>query len=176
MSTPQSVPDAAEAPSAPPRPRDWADLIADMAVAIAAVALVALVAVQGWQVFARYVLNDSPSWIEPVTVALLTTAMAFGAAAGVHANRHFAFTLLAGATAGRLRMGIALAQRAVVALIGGIVAWWATRLFLDGLDVHAAGAPLPETLPFAPVALGALCMTLLAIAQMLRIATGREAS
>lgn len=166
----------ATAPASPPRPRDWADVLADGAVAIAAAALVALVAVQGWQVFARYVLNDSPSWIEPVTVALLTTAMAFGAAAGVHANRHFAFTLLVGATAGPLRTGVVALQKAVIALIGGIVAWWATRLFLDGLDVHAAGAPLPETLPFAPVALGALCMTLLAIAQMLRIASGREAT
>lgn len=170
MSTSESPASAA----VPPRPRDWADALAGATVAIAATALAVLVAVQGWQVFARYVLNDSPSWIEPVTVALLTTAMAFGAAAGVHANRHFAFTLLAGAITGRLRTGIALAQRAVVALIGAIVAWWAARLFLDGLDVHAAGAPLPETLPFAPVALGALCMTLLAIAQALRIASGRE--
>ena len=37
------------------------DRLADAVVALAALALVGLVAVQGWQVFARYVLNDSPS-------------------------------------------------------------------------------------------------------------------
>nr|MBP8908295.1 TRAP transporter small permease [Pseudoxanthomonas sp.] len=41
----------------------------------AAIALVGLVLVQSWQVFTRYVLNDSPSWTEPVTLLLLATAM-----------------------------------------------------------------------------------------------------
>ena len=71
------------------------DRLADAAIAIAATALVGLVVVQGWQVFTRYVLNDSPSWTEPVTLLLLSTAMSLGAAAGVHTNKHFSFHLLA---------------------------------------------------------------------------------
>ena len=51
------------------------DSIAAVVIAIAAIALVGLVLVQSWQVFTRYVLNDSPSCTEPVTLLLLATAM-----------------------------------------------------------------------------------------------------
>ncbi|MGO4775655.1 TRAP transporter small permease, partial [Lysobacter sp. 2RAB21] len=65
------------------------DRIAGAAIAIAGLALVGMVAVQALQVFARYVLNDSPGWTEPVALILLNTAMSFGAAAGVHHGAHF---------------------------------------------------------------------------------------
>ena len=71
------------------------DTLAAAAIGVAGAALITLVGVQGWQVFARYVLNDSPGWTEPLAVLLLVTAMSFGAAAGVHRQSHFAFTLLA---------------------------------------------------------------------------------
>lgn len=149
--------------------RRWSDPMAEAVAAIAAISLIALVFVQGWQVFARYVLNHSPSWIEPVTVSLLTAAMAFGAAAGVHAERHFAFALLAGKAAPRVRTALRLAQKTVVAAIGATVFLWSLRLFLDGIDVHAAGAPLPETLPFAPVAVGGVLMAVFALDQGVRL-------
>ena len=68
--------------------------ISGVAIAIASLALIGLVIIQGWQVFARYVLNNSPSWTEPVTLLLLSTAMGMGAASGVYTNRHFGFVLL----------------------------------------------------------------------------------
>ncbi|HAI47332.1 MAG TPA: TRAP transporter permease DctQ, partial [Stenotrophomonas sp.] len=71
----------APVPSAPQRLLNG---IAEVAIHIAVLALLGLVVVQGWQVFARYVINDSPSWTEPVTLLLLATAMSLGAATGVH--------------------------------------------------------------------------------------------
>ena len=49
--------------------------VADVVIYIAVAALLGLVVVQGWQVFARYVINDSPSWTEPVTLLLLSTTI-----------------------------------------------------------------------------------------------------
>jgi TRAP-type C4-dicarboxylate transport system permease small subunit len=143
------------------------DRLADAVVALAALALVGLVAVQGWQVFARYVLNDSPSWTEPVTLALLTSAMSFGAAAGVHSDRHFAFTLLADAAPPALRRALFVFTKLTIALLGGVLAWWSSVLFRSGLDVRAAGAPFPESLPYAPVALGGALMVVFALARCL---------
>lgn len=144
-------------------PRGGLDRLAALTVGIAATALAVLVAVQGWQVFARYVLDHSPGWIEPATAVLLTGAMSFGAAAGVHHERHFAFTLLADAAPPLLRRGLFIATKLLIALLGGGLAWWATRLFLDGAGVRAAGAPFPESLPYAPVALGGALMVVFAI-------------
>lgn len=144
-------------------PRDAFDRLAALAVGVAAAALVVLVAVQGWQVFARYVLDHSPAWIEPITAVLLTAAMSFGAAACVHHERHFAFTLLADAAPPAMRRTLFLATRFLIALLGAGLAWWAARLFLDGADVRVAGAPLPESLPYAPVAIGGALMLVFAI-------------
>ena len=143
------------------------DRLADAVVALAALALVGLVAVQGWQVFARYVLNDSPSWTEPVTLALLTAAMSFGAAAGVHNDRHFEFTLLADAAPPALRRILFVLTKLIVTLLGGVLGWWSLMLFRSGIDVRAAGASFPETLPYAPVALGGALMVVFALARCL---------
>lgn len=139
------------------------DRLAGLAIALAATTLVGLVLVQGWQVFARYVLNDSPGWTEPVTLVLLTAAMSFGAAAGVHNDRHFAFTLLAHSAPPTLRRALFVATQALIALLGAIMAWWAAKLFLAGADIRAAGAPFPETLLYAPVALGGALMVVFAL-------------
>lgn len=151
------------------------DRLADAVVALAALALAGLVAVQGWQVFARYVLNDSPSWTEPVTLVLLTSAMSFGAAAGVQNDRHFAFTLLADMAPPALRRALFVFTKLMIALLGAVLAWWSFALFASGMDVRTAGAPFPETLPYAPVALGGALMTVFALARCFRT-SGRPAS
>lgn len=148
--------------------------LAGCAIALAAVALVGLVVVQAWQVFARYALNDSPSWTEPVTLVLLTAAMSFGAAAGVHNDRHFAFTLLADAAPPALRRALFVGTQLTIALLGAVLAWWAGRLFLAGADIRTAGAPFPETLPYAPVALGGALMAVFALARCLQRPASRE--
>ena len=156
-------------------PRRGLDRLASLTIGVAAAALAMLVAVQGWQVFARYVLDHSPGWIEPATAVLLTTAMSFGAAAGVHDERHFAFTLLADAAQPALKRVLFVATKGVIALLGAGLAWWALRLFLDGADVRAAGAPFPESLPYAPVALGGALMVVFAAGRCLTVAGRGEA-
>ncbi|KAF1686816.1 TRAP transporter permease DctQ [Pseudoxanthomonas broegbernensis] len=138
-------------------------LIAAAAIGLAAAALLGLVVVQGWQVFARYVINDSPSWTEPVTLLLLATSMSLGAAAGVHGNRHFGFYLLHDHVRPAVRRAIDVVAQLVVAAIGAVIAWWAGVLLLDGLDIKTAGANLPLSINYLPLALGGALMTLFAL-------------
>jgi TRAP-type C4-dicarboxylate transport system permease small subunit len=139
--------------------------LADIAIAIAAIALLGLVLVQGWQVIARYVLNDSPSWTEPVTLLLLSTAMSMGAAAGVHTRRHFSFSVLAEAMGPRTRHWLHVAQSLVIAMIGLVLLYWGAVLFVDGLHIRTAGAPLPESIEYLPLAASGALMALFAFAQ-----------
>ncbi|WDS35214.1 TRAP transporter small permease [Pseudoxanthomonas sp.] len=134
------------------------DRLASGVIGIAAAALLGLVVVQGWQVFARYVLNDSPSWTEPVTLLLLSTAMSMGAAAGVHDNRHFGFFLLAQRAHGGLRTVLEAIRPLVIVGVGAVLAWWSGVLLLDGLTIKAAGAPLPQSINYAPLCLGGALM------------------
>lgn len=149
--------------SAPRAAQRILDRLAAAAVAVAAVALLGLVAVQGWQVFARYVLNDSPSWTEPATILLLSTATGLGAAAGVHNNRHFGFFLLAGALGPAAKRAADAIVCAVVVGVGAVLACWGVVLLADGLDVRMAGAPLPQSIPYLPLALGGGLMVVFAL-------------
>ena len=159
------------APTPPSRPLDR---LANLAIGIAGCALVGLVLVQGWQVFARYVVNDSPSWTEPVTLLLLSTAMSFGAAAGVHDQRHFRFNLLADAVGPGPRRAMAALSEAVVLLIGAWLAVGALWLWWDGLDVRMAGAPLPQGSNFLPLGLGGALMVVFAGPRLWRALRGGE--
>ena len=142
--------------------------IAEVAIHIAVLALLGLVVVQGWQVFARYVINDSPSWTEPVTLLLLATAMSLGAATGVHTRRHFGFFLLAAHMGPGLRRAVDVFVALVVAVLGTVIAWWAAVLLLDGLDIKAAGANLPQSINYLPLSIGGALMAIFAVNQMVQ--------
>jgi len=145
------------------------DRIADITINIAVAALLGLVVVQGWQVFARYVINDSPSWTEPVTLLLLSTAMSLGAACGVHTNRHFGFFLLAGYMKPGLRRVVDTFVQLVIAVLGAFIAMWAMVLLLDGLDIKAAGATLPQSINYLPLSVGGALMVLFALNRAWRV-------
>lgn len=151
------------------------DRLSDAAIAVAAAALLGLVAVQGWQVFARYVLNDSPSWTEPVTLLLLSTAMSLGAASGVHTNRHFGFFLLAEHVGAGVRRALALVSPLAVALLGAVLCYWAAVLFVDGLTIKIAGASMPQSINYLPLAVGAALMVLFALHRLLQALRGDHA-
>jgi TRAP-type C4-dicarboxylate transport system permease small subunit len=60
----------------------------------AGIGLVLMTAFVAWQVFCRYVLNDSPSWTEPGAVMLMSWFIFLGAAVGVRENYHLGFDVL----------------------------------------------------------------------------------
>ena len=158
------------ATSAPASPAQRAlDRIAGIAIAVAAAALLGLVVVQGWQVFTRYVLNDSPSWTEPVTLLLLATAMGMGAAAGVHTHRHFGFYLLHDHVRPGVRKLIDLLVALVIIGIGLTMAWWGAILLVDGLDIRAAGARLPQSINYLPLSAGGALMALFALNRLTQV-------
>ena len=135
---------------------------------IAGLALVAMTLVEFWQVFARYVLNDSPSWTEPVALFAMKCAMMFGAAAGVASESHFGFFLAVQQAPVRLRRVLVAFGRLAVLATGAVLAGWGGMLTRDGWDVPMAGVALPEGLNYLPVAAGGALIALFAGAALLR--------
>jgi TRAP-type C4-dicarboxylate transport system permease small subunit len=69
-------------------------LLSRVALWAAGAGLVAMTAFVAWQVFCRYVLNDSPSWTEPGAVMVMSWFIFLGAAVGVRENFHLGFDVL----------------------------------------------------------------------------------
>jgi TRAP-type C4-dicarboxylate transport system permease small subunit len=141
--------------------------LARIVVGIACVALVCMTLVEAWQVFARYVLNDSPSWTEPVGLLLMSTAMMFGAAVGVRSQAHFGFFLALHVTPPRIQRLLVATGRVVIVATGAMLAFWGGELLVDGWDVRMAGAPLPQGLFFLPICLGGGLIAVFALEQLL---------
>lgn len=134
---------------------------------VAGISLVAMTGVEFWQVFARYVLNDSPSWTEPVALLLMKFAMMFGAAAGVRTESHFGFYILVQAVRPAAGRALVAFARLVILGIGLVIALWGTELMIDGWSVPMAGAALPEGINYLPVAAGGLLIAVFATGHML---------
>jgi len=136
------------------------------ATMVAGAALLGMAATEAWQVFARYVLNDSPGWTEPVALLLLNTAMSLGAAAGVRSWSHFGFFILVHNVPPPLQRALQTFACLVVAAVGAALAGWGAQLLLDGIAIPAAGTVLPESAVFLPMALGGALMFVFAIERL----------
>jgi TRAP-type C4-dicarboxylate transport system permease small subunit len=113
------------------------------------------------------VLNDSPSWTEPVALLLMSAAMMFGAAAGVRNDAHFGFFLLVHIATPPVRAVLVCVSRVVVISIGVLLAYWGGVLLADGWEVRMAGAPLPQGLYFLPICVGGALIALFAFERLL---------
>jgi TRAP-type C4-dicarboxylate transport system permease small subunit len=140
---------------------------AHAAVAIAGASIVGMAAVEAWQVFARYVLNNSPSWTEPVALLLMSTAMMLGAAAGVRANRHFGFFLLVEHANPGARRVLLFIPKLIALAVGIMLAGWGAEMMIDAWDFRMAGAPLPQGVVFLPMCVGGLLIALFALEQLI---------
>lgn len=156
---------ATHATTTPPLAR-LLDALARIATIVAALALMSLVVVEGWQVFARYVRNDSPGWTEPLALLLVNTAMMLGAAVGVRRDTHFGFSLFVDAMPPRVRAIVLLLTHLVIASIGALLARWGVVLCADNWDIPMAGAGLPQGLIFVPTVIGGVLMALFAVARL----------
>ncbi len=68
--------------------------VSNLALWTAGFGLVLMTAMVAWQVYCRYILNDSPSWTEPGAVMLMSWFIFLGAAVGVRENNHLGFDIL----------------------------------------------------------------------------------
>ncbi|WP_199555535.1 TRAP transporter small permease [Sandaracinobacteroides hominis] len=133
----------------------------------AAGTLIAMALVQFWQVFARYVLNASPGWTEPVALVLMSLAVMLGSAVAVRQEMHFRFAMVAeGGTPARQRL-LAQFARLVAAGSGLLMALLGGRLMLDDWHVQMAGAPLPLGMRFLGLTVGGVLILLFAAERLL---------
>jgi TRAP-type C4-dicarboxylate transport system permease small subunit len=150
--------------------------LARAAIGIAGVALVAMAGIEAWQVFARYVLNDPPSWTEPLALLCMSTTMMFGAAAGVHAGRHFGFFIVVEHARPQVRRLMQLVARLIATAVGVLFALWGGEMMIDAWDYEIAGAPLPQGIMFLPLCLGGVLIAIFSIEQLIRLWPSQSSS
>jgi TRAP-type C4-dicarboxylate transport system permease small subunit len=156
-------------------PKTVFSTLANLTLVAAGIALLAMTAIQSWQVFARYVLNQSPGWTEPLALIFLNTAMMCGAAVCVRNDRHFAFSLLQQNVGPRIRGALQKFSAALIALLGGSIAWGSGQLVLGDWTIPMAGTVLPEGSRYLPLSFGGVLIAVFALEKLFSRAATAQA-
>ena len=150
------------------------DILSALTVGLAGVALVGLLAMMGWLVFGRYVLNDTPTWIErAATLAILAIAMPV-AAVGVRERFHLSVLGLREALPMGMQRWIALGCDAVMGLFGLGMAIWSWELVDMVAQFKIPLLGVSQGWTYVPMSVGGALMTLYAIEQVLKDFLSKE--
>ena len=69
-------------------------VVATVSLWLSGTGLVLMTAFVAWQVWGRFVLNDTPTWTESSSVLLMGWFILLGAAAGIREGNHLSFDIL----------------------------------------------------------------------------------
>ena len=111
------------------RKMDYAlNLLTRVCFLLAGVALVVMTAIFAWLVFGRYVLNDTPTWVEQVSLLLVMVISFFGAAAGVNQDTHLSVVIFRSIVPHKVRTSFVFVTDFLMAGFGGLMFWYGLEL------------------------------------------------
>lgn len=136
------------------------DSIAALCLWSGGLLLVALIIIFGWLVFGRYVLNDTPTWVEQASLVMIVYITCLGAAAGVRYNTHLNIDFIREGLPGPVNRIMHHLADLFVLLFGGFMAHQGWGLVMTNMERAIPMIGLSESWRAAPLV---ICGVLMAI-------------
>lgn len=107
------------------------DLIARLCLILAGAALVVMTGIFAWLVFGRYVLNDTPTWVEQVSLLLVMVIAFLGSSVGVHQHTHLSVVVFRNIVPSSVRIVFVVITDLLMIAFGALMFWqgWALTQF-----------------------------------------------
>ncbi len=144
------------------------DRLVVFALWLSGLGLLVMTAITGWQVFGRYVLNDSPQWVERTTLLIVLYFTFLAGAVGVREESHLGIAFLNDALPAGLRRLVMTSVFLVLAAFGGVLLWNGVLLVIETWDVATPIIRIPEGATYFAIPLGGVLIMLFAFELMLR--------
>jgi TRAP-type C4-dicarboxylate transport system permease small subunit len=138
-----------------------------LALYLAGVGLVVMTIIVGWQVFCRYVLNDSPSWTEPGAVMLMSWFIFLGAAVGVRENNHMGFDVLLYVVPTSGKKWLRMISDVVIFAFGVGMVWYGASLVRLTWNTTLPALGISGGWDYVPLAIGGALITLFALERII---------
>lgn len=142
------------------------DGVASLCILVAGVLLVALIAIFGWLVFGRYVLNNTPTWVEQASLVMVVYITCLGAAAGVRHHSHLNIDFIREGFAGPLRGVMHHLSDLFILLFGGFMAFQGWTLVMTNMERAIPMIGLSESWRAAPLLICGVLIMLFAAADI----------
>src|SRR5918995_4049030 len=146
--------------------------LSNAALWLAGAGLVLMTAFVAWQVFCRYVLNDSPSWTEPGSVMLMSWFIFLGAAVGVRENNHLGFDVLLYVLPKSGKRVLRMISDVVILAFGVGMVWYGGQLAILTWNTTLPSLGVSGAFDYLPVVAGGVLVVLFALERIVRRIAG----
>ena len=165
-------------PNAPPaflRVMDKSfDLISKICLLIAGTALVVMTTIFAWLVFGRYVLNDTPTWVEQVSLLLVMVIAFFGASVGVHQHTHLSVVVFRNIVPTKVRLVFVVITDVLMMGFGAMMFWYGWELTLFKWKTLIPLIQWSEGLRSLPLTICGALLFLFSAGHLIRLFLGRD--
>jgi len=142
------------------------DGMASLCILIAGILLVTLILIFGWLVFGRYVLNNTPTWVEQASLVLVVYITCLGAAAGVRHHSHLNIDFIRESFTGPIRSLMHHLADLFILSFGGFMAFQGWTLVMSNLNRAIPMIGLSESWRAAPLVVCGVLIMLFAAADI----------
>lgn len=162
-------------PSALLRGMDRAfNLLSQICLILAGTALVVMTLMFAWLVYGRYVLNDTPTWVEQVSHLLLMVIAFLGASVGVRQDTHLAVVYFRSSVPRPVRTVFVFVTDVLMAGFGGLMFWYGLQLTQFKWKTLIPLINVSEGLRSLPLTICGALVLLFSIGHLIRLLLGRD--
>jgi TRAP-type transport system small permease protein len=148
--------------------------LSKLSLMLAVVGLIAVIIAVLFQVFGRYVLNDTPTWAEALALLLVLFVTAFGLAVGVRDAGHIGLESMVVLLPVRWQRRIELLIHALVGTFGALMVhggWtWAVAKWGEKKPI----LPVPDGIDYVPLIIAGVLIVLFSIEHIIAIVQGKD--
>jgi TRAP-type transport system small permease protein len=148
--------------------------LSKLSLVLAVIGLIAVIIAVQYQVFGRYVLNDTPTWAEALALLLVLFVTAFGLAVGVRDAGHIGLESLVSLLPESWQRRIELVIHALVGLFGALMvhgSWiWASAKWGEKKPM----LPVPDGIDYIPPMIAGTLIVLFSIEHIIANLRGEE--
>jgi len=130
--------------------------------------LVLMTAIVGWQVFARYVLNNTPHWSEKFCLLLMIYFILFAAAAGVREGSHIGLVFVKESLPALPQRVVGVINHLIVGSFGFGMVWFGIDMVTSTWSHTIPTLGIPTGLSYLPFPLAGLLFMLFSLEHILK--------
>jgi TRAP-type transport system small permease protein len=148
--------------------------IARVSLQIGVAGLILIIACVSYQVFGRYVLNDTPTWAESLALLLVLYVTMLGCAVGVRDAGHIGMELLGPVLPKGLMQPLEILVHLLTMLFGALLAWNCVLMFQSVAGYKIPTLGLSESWRYVPMVIAGLLIILFSIEHIVALRRGEE--
>lgn len=150
------------------------DMLCRICLIIAGTSLVAMTLMFAWLVYGRYVMNDTPTWVEQVSHLLLMVIAFLGAAVGVRQDTHLSVVLFRTVVPTAVRTVFVFITDILMMGFGGFMFWYGLQLTQKNWNKMIPLIDVTEGMRSTPLTICGALVFVFSTGHLIRLLRGRD--